>query len=50
MSTGKNSKSEMKRIRFDHEMVRSVDKESDNCSAYVKQAVREKLEREIKVS
>lgn len=45
-NVNKNNKSEKKNIRFEHDMISNVAKVSDNFSAYVKQAVREKLERE----
>ena len=50
MSSAKNNKSAIKPIRFEHEMIEAVEKESDNFSAYVKQAVKEKLERELQYS
>lgn len=48
MSKHKNNKSTYKGIRFGNEMVEAVEGRSNCFSKYVKQAVREKLERDGK--
>lgn len=46
MSSHKNKKSTYKGIRFENDLIKEIELSTDCFSKFVKQAVREKLERE----